>query len=344
MSKLRYPEKKYLSDYDLSYEFFKELGIEVLDVIPLRKVFVLKTTTGKKILKKLDYDEERINLINDCIESLSDNFSYMMNFKVFQNNKIYKVWKNNYYVLMDLLPGREVTFTNPVEFNLSGELLGKYHLASKNSLKNIKKIIIEDSLVVKFETWINDIINLKELVETYKFKNEFDRIFLENFHDSIIEMKKSLELLTFSSYSSIRKNKENYVICHNDLAEHNFMISNEGIYLIDFDYCTIDLPIMDLCDLILKGIKNVAFEFEKAKDVINSYSSIKKLTDDEYKIMYILLLFPRDFYGIVSDYYHKKKSWDEEVFINRLKNKVENEEFRREFLKNYKEEYKKMFQ
>lgn len=344
MSKLRYPEKNYLSDYDLSHELFKELDIEVLDVIPLRKVFVLKTADGKKVLKRLDYDEERINFINDCVQSLTNNFSYMMEFKVFQNNKIYKVWKNNYYVLMNLLPGREVAFTNSVEFNLSGELLGKYHLASKNSLKDIRKTIFEESLVVKFEHAIKDIISLKELVETYKFKNEFDRIFLDEFDDSILDMRKALELLSFSSYSSIRKCKENYVICHNDLAEHNFMISNEGIYLIDFDYCTIDLPIMDLCDLILKGIKNVAFDFQKANDVIKSYDSIKKLTEDEYKIMYILLFFPRDFYNIVSDYYHKNKSWDEEVFINRLKNKVENEEFRKEFLKNYKEEYKKIFQ
>ena len=38
MTKLRYPEKKYLSKYDLSQEFFENLNIKVLDVIPLRKV------------------------------------------------------------------------------------------------------------------------------------------------------------------------------------------------------------------------------------------------------------------------------------------------------------------
>ena len=53
MTKLRYPEKKYLSKYDLSQEFFENLNIKVLDVIPLRKVFILKTETGKKILSKL---------------------------------------------------------------------------------------------------------------------------------------------------------------------------------------------------------------------------------------------------------------------------------------------------
>ena len=41
MIRVRYPEKKYLSTYDLSLDFFDELGLEVLDVTPLRKVFIL---------------------------------------------------------------------------------------------------------------------------------------------------------------------------------------------------------------------------------------------------------------------------------------------------------------
>ena len=56
-----------------------------------------------------------------------------------------------------------------------------------------------------------------------------------------------------------------------------------------------------------------------------------------------LILFPRDFYTIVSDYYHKNKEWDKEVFLNRFQNKLDNEEFRKEFLRNYKRELKEKF-
>ena len=43
MNKFRYIDKKILCSYDLSEEFFKELGVEVYDIIPLRKVFVIFT-------------------------------------------------------------------------------------------------------------------------------------------------------------------------------------------------------------------------------------------------------------------------------------------------------------
>ena len=113
--------------------------------------------------------------------------------------------------------------------------------------------------------------------------------------------------------------------------------------LIDFDYCTIDLRVVDLADFILKGIKNVAFDIEKAIEAIDSYNEVYPLSKEEYKMLYISLLFPRDFYSLVRDYYHRQKFWQEEVFVNRLKNKLDNEYFRRGFLKNYREIFKDKF-
>ena len=155
--------------------------------------------------------------------------------------------------------------------------------------------------------------------------------------DYIKEIERAAELLSFSVYSSYRENSKNIVVCHNDLAEHNFLIKDDDMYLIDFDYCSIDLRIMDLTDLILKGIKNAAFDVDKAVNIIEAYNKICPLEKEEYKFIYILLSYPRDFYSIVRDYYHKQKDWDEEVFISRLNNKLMNEEFRHEFLVKYKE-------
>jgi hypothetical protein len=52
MNKTKYSEKNYLCDYDLSLKLFNELEIKVKDIAPLRKVFVLYTDEGNKILKK----------------------------------------------------------------------------------------------------------------------------------------------------------------------------------------------------------------------------------------------------------------------------------------------------
>lgn len=350
MSKFRYPEKKYLCNYDLSSDFFEGLGLKVTDVIPLRKVFVIQTNEGKKILKKIDYSEDRIKFINECVKKIYSKLPNVISFKEFENGNVYKLWKENYYIIMNLIEGREVTFTNIVEVKMCGELIANMHLSATESLNSIcsslnKNIndVLENSLVSRFNNSLEDIKAIKKIVSTYKYKSEFDLIFLDTVDMHMKQIEKALELLSFSGYSTFREDINKITVCHNDLAEHNFIVKDDKISLIDFDYCTIDLRVMDVADFVLKSVKNVAFDFEKAVEAINSYDSVNPLNKEEFKMLYIMLLYPRDYYSIVRDYYHKQKSWEEEIFISRLETKLINEDFRLEFLDKYKEVYKEKF-
>ena len=340
---VRYPEKKYLLKYDLDLDLFNMLELEVNDVIPLRKVFILNTTEGKKILKRMEYSREKIEFINWCINSLnSDN---ICRFKTYSDGSFYKVWKEEYYVVMDCIEGRELNYSNPIEYIGAVDVLSEIHNSSKKVIdklinNNELSNIIDNSLISKYIECIEDIKEMKKWVKNYRYPNEFDKLFLSNIDIYIDEMENSLKLLQKSKYIILRSDGRKLAICHNDLAEHNFLINEEGISLIDFDYATVDIRILDLADILLKGIKNVAFELEKGLNIIEEYNKENILCDEEYKLLYIIMLFPREFYSIVKNYYHKGKEWDEEVFINRFTNKINNDVYRREFLRDYKNIYK----
>ena len=57
-----------------------------------------------------------------------------------------------------------------------------------------------------------------------------------------------------------------------------------------------------------------------------------KLEDEEIEMLRKLINYPRDFISISTDYYFKQKMWDEEVFLSRLKNKLEIDKFRMDIL------------
>lgn len=340
---LRYPEKKYLLKYDLDIELFKMLELEIIDIIPLRKVFVLNTTDGKKILKRMEYSKEKIEFINWCIESLD--CENICRFKKYSDGSFYKVWNNEYYVVMDCIEGRELNYSNPIEYIGAVEVLAKIHNASKKVIdklidnNEIEKIIDKD-LKTKYIEYIEDTKEIYKWVKKYRYLNEFDKLFLDNGDMYINEMEKALEILEEINYSDMRKDNSKIVICHNDLAEHNFLISDKEISLIDFDYATVDLRVLDLGDIVLKGIKNVAFELEKGVKIIEKYKNLNILSEEEYKLLYVIMLFPKEVYSMIKNYYHKDKEWEEDVFINRFRNKINNDVFRRGFLKEYKSIYK----
>ena len=69
-----------MCSYDLSEEFFNKLGVKVYDIIPLRKVFVLFTDKGKKILKISNSSLDRIKFINKALNIIKEKDKYILQY------------------------------------------------------------------------------------------------------------------------------------------------------------------------------------------------------------------------------------------------------------------------
>ncbi|CUO53493.1 MULTISPECIES: CotS family spore coat protein [Clostridium] len=338
MVKTRYVDKNILCEYDFKEEFINLLGIKINDVIPLRKVFVLFTDKGKKVLKITDSTKDRIDFIDKVLKIIESEYPMVLKYTRNTNGDIITVWKGKKYVLLDMVEGREATFTNPIEVELCTKAIAKMHIASNNIFKNISEEEIKknsgENLINKMEEEYYTLLQLEELVNKYRYKNEFDNLFLQNVDNAKKDLIKTIEELKNSRYESLINNKENRVLCHNDLAHHNFIIDGDKVNIIDFDYCSIDMRIVDIYGYAMKVIKNLAYNEEIIELIIKSYDEVNKLEKEEVEILRKLINYPKDFISIATDYYFKQKAWSEEVFLSRLKNKLEIDKFRIEFLNN----------
>lgn len=338
MNKFRYIDKRILCSYDLSEEFFNKLGVKVYDIIPLRKVFVLFTDKGKKILKITDSSIDRINFINEVLNIIKERDEYILRYCTSSQGDIITNWKDKSYVLLDLIDGREATFTNPIEVEWCTKALANFHNASINITErlNSEEVILNKSKNLIYE-FLNDLCFITEaerVISKFSYKNEFDSLFLNNVAKAKNDLNKSINLLTNSSYNELYNDNKNMVICHLDLAHHNFIIDDDKVNMIDFDYCKIDIRARDIYNFMIKAIKNYAYDKSVVQKIINDYSSISEISDKEKGVIYAMLNYPLDFINISKGYYLKQKSWDYEVFLSRFKDKVENDIFKSELLRN----------
>ena len=131
MNKFRYVDREILCQYDLNEEFFVELSLEIEDIIPLRKVFVLLTNEGKKILKLTDSSEERIRFISEALNYISKEYNSVLSYYEGKNGEITYKFGSNTYVLLNMIEGREATFTNPVEVEMCSKSIDNMHKSSK---------------------------------------------------------------------------------------------------------------------------------------------------------------------------------------------------------------------
>ena len=210
----RFSYKEWLSKYNLDITLFDNYDFLVMDVIPLRKVFILVTDKGNKILKKIDYSREDLYFIVYGIDYLINNgFDRIMNF--YRNNMghITTKWKESTYVVMDLIEGRECEYNNPLDINIAIDSLADMHKAAegigfcedKDRFRGFK---LTDSYKEKFK----DLEKMKAMALGYENKNEFHKIFLDHVDYFLERMKDSIDALEESSYIELCKDKGNFIL------------------------------------------------------------------------------------------------------------------------------------
>jgi CotS family spore coat protein len=337
----RFSYKEWLSKYNLDIKFFDNYDFLVIDVIPLRKVFVLVTDQGNKILKKIDYAKEDLYFIVYGIDYLINNgFDRIMNF--YRNNMghITTAWKESTYVVMDLIEGRECEYNNPLDINIAINSLSDMHKASR------KIGFCEDyhrfrgfKLIDSYKEKLDDLEKMKTIALNYKNKNEFQEIFLSHVDYFLVRMQKSIEVLEGSPYMCLCKEKENLILCHHDLAYHNILIKDNKGYFIDFDYSIIDLRVHDICNFINKTTKHSCYDFTVLDKIIKEYNKEMPLSKEEYQVLYGMLLFPEGFYSIARDYFYRKKLWKYDSYLYKIQKRVQDIEERQEMVEIFKNVY-----
>lgn len=335
----RYRDKKTLSKYDLSIELFEKFNLKVNDVIPIRSVYIISTDRGDKILKKIDYSLEDLRFIEEAVKYIKNKFDRVIDFARTKEGDIYTKCDEEIYCIMDLMPGKECEFTNPVDLSIASKGLGELHKASLGFKSSIRNKYVVGKTIDNFKRRLEEMKLFKSIAKMHECKTDFDKIFIENFDHHMNQIKESIDILENSAFYELCSEEDKIALCHHDLAYHNIIINDDKAYFIDFDYAVIDLKVHDLCNFINKAIKNVAFDIEKAASIIYDYCSENSIDKRELKVLYGLLYFPEDFYSISRDYYTKRKDWEEEVFFDRLIKKVSFKEDRMEFLEEFKEKF-----
>lgn len=321
-------------EYDLCIELFKSFDLNVNDVVPVRNVYMVSTDKGEKILKKVEYTIEELNFIYDVLTYIKSKFNRIVSFVKNKDRNIYTIWNGNMYCIMDVVDGTECNFYNPMDLISASKGLGELHKASEGFKSSLASKCNSGKTIDIYKRRIQEMEFFKNIVKIHEKKTEFDELFIKDADYYIDQIKHSIDMLNNAGYYKLCSEDDKIVVCHNDLAYHNIIISNGEAYFIDFDYASVDIKVNDLCNFINKVIKNFAFDIDKVKVIIENYCKTNTVSKRELKVLTAMLNFPYDFYTISRDYYTRRKEWDENVFLDRMRKKSSYKDDREEFLEN----------
>lgn len=214
------------------------------------------------------------------------------------------------FVLYEWLPGKDISFANPAELRLAITGLAGFHAASKGYKP------VEDSRVSsKLARWPEQYNSMKTKLLAWKEAAKSSPTTPSNAAylsciDSIAGIaSQAQELLEKTDYSSLTaESSPKIVLCHQDYGAGNAISTDKGVFVLDLDGVTFDLPVRDLRKIIGKlAAMNGRWDKGTINTITDIYSSVNSLSRKEKEILYVDLLFPHWFFGLVKNQFINNK-------------------------------------
>ncbi|MCX7709355.1 MAG: CotS family spore coat protein, partial [Clostridia bacterium] len=153
--------------------------------------------------------------------------------------------------------------------------------------------------------------NLKEWKEiSQNTSARPDHSAYSNHAEAMIELADlALCLLENSPYFKLTApGSDSIVLCHQDYGKGNALLTDDGVYVLDLDGVTYDLPVRDLRKIIGKRAeKRGRWAEADIEEVLQAYTAVNPLSAEIREILRIDLIFPHWFFGLTKNLFLKNK-------------------------------------
>lgn len=155
-------------------------------------------------------------------------------------------------------------------------------------------------------------------------KNDFEYLFLEHVGRYLEYGEQALNRLETSGYEQMRQRfLEKGAVCHGEYNQHNILIRGDMTTAVNFDHFRFEDQTADLAQFMRKIMEKHGWNQGLAEDMIESYSRVRPLSDEEWHCLAVRLSYPEKFWKIACFYYNNNKAFlsarHQEKLVNLLK-------------------------
>lgn len=308
-------------------------GIRIVGIRPYRAGYILDTSAGRKYIKACQYTKERVQFIQKAKTHLiTHNFQQIDPYCLTLNKQPYVEIDDIPYTMVDLIEGRECEFDDDHDVIKATEALALMHKAGHGFLPKGGYIPSGlGKLPGSFKKRLEEIRKLRRKAE--RERNGFDYLFIEHFDHFYKTGIKSLEILFASRYNKlVEQTLKDGMICHHDYSYQNILIRGDRTSVINFDYCSIELKIYDIVNILRRRMRKCNWDISKAKLILDVYRKIEPLERDEMKVMKSMLQFPQKFWRVINRYYNSRRCWAQRNFTMMLEDVIQEKDAHKNFM------------
>lgn len=295
-------DKLSLNNYNLSYDFFKNIGINIKECSHSKIGFNLvdENDENYSLIKILDKDLCKYNVIFEMIKIHNKSKSLYKEYFFDSENK-------DHYIIFKL--GRGIFKKwNEIKLDCILNSLVQFYENSKNALnklykfKNYMEILTLGNEIKFIDKKLTAIKHIDKIIFLRKGNFEIDKYFCENKNDLKIKLLEAREFFISKEFRSYCEDCKNIRFIHGNISNKSFLFNEEKISVVNFYNSSVDLFAKDIAIFIKNSINyfenfelnlfvrkllnelncNDEFYFKLIKNYLNIYRFIFSWFEDQY--------------------------------------------------------------
>ena len=200
-------------------------------------------------------------------------------------------------------------------------------------LKRPSEETTKDNLEIDFFKHNRELRKVRAFIRGKVGKGEFEQLFLKHF-DSMYEWAVcASESLKNSKHKDLLElsDKEGTIV-HGDYNYHNILVTPNGIATTNFEHFYKGIQMQDLYYFIRKTMEKNQWNVELGAKMLEHYSRIQNLSEEELQYIAICLAYPEKFWKAANSYYRSSKAWISSKSIEKLELAISQTEEKKKFL------------
>ncbi|WP_066634870.1 CotS family spore coat protein [Desulfolucanica intricata] len=276
----------------------------------IKTVWKIYAYSGEYCLKRLKHNLEKSLFSIEAQVYMSGKGAQVPKVIKAKSGEKFIEYKGQIFVLYNWVSGRQLHLNNKSDLRQAVKGLAKFHLDSTGyqAPQGIR-------VSTKLGRWPHQYASMRDRlikwrdIAAEKPQKELFKVYLEQVDYFIYLADKAMKLLDSSDYRGwVRDVEQKKILCHQDYGEGNALLTERGIFVLDLDSVSYELPARDLRKIILKIMSGYKYWDEKMlREILRWYEETNPLTAEQRKVLYIDLLFPHEFHNIAKNPFHKQK-------------------------------------
>jgi spore coat protein I len=283
--------------------------ISIIQSGTIKTVWKIKYNNSSLCLKRLRQSYDKASFSVNAQIYIKSNGGNVPGILLTADKNAILQYNDELFVLYEWMEGRELNFNNNSDLAYAIKGLAAFHLASKGYTPDASYRVSSkinkwpnqyESIGNKLKKWKEDAYNIKS---SSPYSSYIKAV------DSMLALSDNAQnLIAASPYNELSANSDSLVLCHQDYGTGNALFGKNGVIILDLDGVTLDFPMRDLRKLIFKYEEPFGkWQIKMLSDILDWYTEINPLSLEEKKILYIDLLFPHRFYGLVKNIFISEK-------------------------------------